>query len=140
MTQIAKFAGSIACLVAGASFLASAAFAQQDADQNTPQIEYGTSLICHTAQEATQLVAHLDNGMHAALSDDADADDEVVLTPCQAVTIAFVRGQTLDTLRTKDATFQMVRVLVVGMGAPNEYRSVVPAAFISLIKVAEYEV
>jgi hypothetical protein len=140
MTQIAKFAGSIACLVAGASFLASAAFARQDAEQNALEIEYGTSLICHTTQEAAQLVAHLDSGLHAALSEDADADDEPVPPPCQAVTIAFVRGQTLDTLRTKDATFQMVRVLVVGMGAPNEYRSVAPQAFISLIKVMEYEV
>lgn len=140
MTQTAKFAGSIACLVAGASLFASAAFAQQNgAEQKTPEIEYGTSLICQTEQQAAQLVAHLDIEMHAALSDDADVE-VAIPPPCQAATVAFVRGQMLGTLRTKDAAFQMVRVLVVGVGAPNEFRAVAPAAFISLIKVVEYDV
>jgi len=138
MTKTAKLAGSIACLVAGASFLASAAFAD-GTEQKTPEVEYGTSLICHTEQEAAQLVAHLDSNMHAALTDDEDAE-VAVPPPCQAATVAFVRGQMLGTLRTRDAAFQMVRVLVVGVGAPNEFRAVTPAAFISLIKVVEYDV
>ena len=137
MTKTAKLAGSIACLVAGASFLASAAFAD-GTEQKTPEVEYGTSLICQTEQQAAQLVAHLDTDMHAALTDE---DAEVAVPPpCQAATVAFVRGQMLGTLRTRDAAFQMVRVLVVGVGAPNEFRAVTPAAFISLIKVVEYDV
>lgn len=139
MTKLAKFAGSIACVVAGASLFASATFAQDTAEQKAPQIEYGTTLICQTEQQAAQLVAHLDSDMHAALSDDADVE-VAIPPPCQAATVAFVRGQMLGTLRTKDAAFQMVRVLVVGVGAPNEFRAVAPAALISLIKVVEYDV
>ncbi|HEY6255140.1 MAG TPA: hypothetical protein VIY51_05040 [Xanthobacteraceae bacterium] len=129
--SIAKFAGLTASLFAGVSMLAaSAARADQD-------IEYGDSLLCRTQQQAEQLVAHLDSNMQVALSN-VNAGAQTIA--CQVIPVAFARGQELGTLRTKDATYQMVRVLVVGVGAPTEFRSVVPAAFISLIKVKEFAV
>jgi len=133
----AKFAGL--SLIAGVSMLAaaSAASADQATASAAPQIEYGTSLLCQTPQQAEQLVANLDSDMGLALK---KVNAGVQIPACQAVPVAYVRGATLATLRSKDATFQMVRVLVVGVGNPGEFRAVTPAAFISLIRVKEYAV
>ena len=119
----AKFAGL--SLIAGVSMLAAAAAAaaQQGAAPAAPQIEYGASLLCQTPQQAQQLVASLDRDMGVALR---KVNAGVQIPACQAIPVAYVRGQTLATLRSKDATFQMVQVLVVGVGNPGEFRAVSP--------------
>lgn len=133
----AKFAGL--SLIAGFSMLAaaSAASADQATASAAPQIEYGTSLLCLTPEKAEQLVANLDSDMGVALRK-VNAGAQV--PACQAVPVAFVRGATLATLRSKDATFQMMEVLVVGIGNPGELRAVSPAAFVSLVRIKEFAV
>jgi len=39
---------------------------------------------------------------------------------CAIMTVAFVRGPALATVRNKDRTFQMVRILVVGVDTPED--------------------
>jgi hypothetical protein len=56
------------------------------------------------------------------------------------VSVAFVRGPQVATVRSKDKTFQLVRILVVGVDTPSGFQSVVPAAYFSLFKVEEYAV
>lgn len=133
----AKIAGL--SLFAGVSMLAAAtaAAADQGAAPAAPQIEYGSSLLCLTPEKAEQLVASFGSDMGAALKQ-VNAGAQVPV--CQAVSVAFVRGQTLGTLRSKDATFQMIEVLVVGIGDPDELRAVAPAAFISLVRIKEFAV
>jgi len=103
------------------------------------KVEYGTGLICDTQQQAQQLVAHL-NG------DDLDAAVSAVNASehdpkaCGTATVAFVRGLQLATARSRNATFQIVRILVVGVSTASGFRSVVPAAYVSLFKVREYAV
>jgi hypothetical protein len=102
------------------------------------EIEYGKGLICDTRQQAEQLVSHFDGDVGAALS--AVNAEEHDPNACAIATVAFVRGPELATVRSKDATFQMVRILVVGVGTPRGFQSVVPAAYVLLAKVDEYAV
>jgi hypothetical protein len=102
------------------------------------EIEYGTGLICDTRQQAEELVRHFDGDMDAALK--AVNVEEHDPNACAVVTIAFVRGPEVATVRNKDAAFQVVRILVVGVGSPSGFRSVAPAAYVSLFKIAEYAV
>jgi len=102
------------------------------------EIEYGKVLICDMRQQAERLVRHLDGDVGAALR--AVNAEEHDPNACAVVTVAFVRGPELATVRSKDATFQIVRILVVGMGTPRGFQSVAPAAYVSLFKVEEYAV
>src|SRR5579864_471549 len=77
------------------------------------EIEYGTGPICDTQQQAEQLVAHLKGDLNAAVS--AVNANERDPQACGLATVAFVRGAKLATARSKDATFQIVRILVVGV-------------------------
>jgi len=103
------------------------------------EVEYGTGLICDTQQQAEQLVAHLDgDDLDAAVS--AVNASEHDAKACGIATVAFVRGPQLATARSRDATFQVVRILVVGVSTASGLRSVAPAAYVSLFKVREYAV
>jgi len=99
------------------------------------EIEYGEGVVCYTQQQAEQLAAHFDEGAGAALS--AVNAGEHDHNACNIVTVAFVRGRELATVRSKATTFQIVRILVVGVAAPTGFQSVVPVAFVSLFRVEE---
>jgi hypothetical protein len=100
------------------------------------EIEYGKGLICDTRQQAEHLVRYLDGDVGAALR--AVNAEEHDPNACAVVSVAFVRGPELAKVRSKDTTFQIVRILVVGVGTPRGFQSVVPAAYVSLFKVEEY--
>jgi hypothetical protein len=102
------------------------------------EIEYGKGLICDTRQQAEHLVRYLDGDVGAALR--AVNAEEHDPSACAVVSVAFVRGPELATVRSKDKTFQIVRILVVGVSTPRGFQSVVPAAYFSLFKVEEYAV
>ncbi len=103
------------------------------------EVEYGTALICDTQQQTEQLVARLNgDDLDAAVSavNASEGDPEA----CRIATFAFVRGTKLATARSKNATFQLVRILVVGVQTASGFQSIVPAAYVSLFKVKEYAV
>ena len=133
-----KFAGLTATLVAGVSILATSALAGEGSSgEPRPDlpIEYGQGLVCHTQEQAEQLVAHLGKDIDAATSavnagEHGDA--------CGIASLAFVRGGDLQMVRNKDATFQIVEILVVGVETSKGFQAVVPAVFFALRKVNEY--
>jgi hypothetical protein len=102
------------------------------------EVEYGTGLICDTTQQAEQLVAHLNGDIAAAVS--AVNAEEHDPKACGIATVAFVRGPELATARSKDATFKIVRILVVGLRTSGGFQPVTPAAYVSLFKIEEYAV
>src|SRR5882672_3512772 len=67
------------------------------------EIEYGRGLICDTQRQAEQLASHLDGDVGAALQ--AVNAEEHDTNACAIMTVAFVRGPALATVRNKDRTF-----------------------------------
>jgi len=59
---------------------------------------------------------------------------------CGIATVAFVRGPELATARSKDATFKIVRIVIVGLRTSSGFQRVVPAAYVSLFRIEEYAV
>jgi hypothetical protein len=102
------------------------------------EVEYGTGLICDTAQQAEQLVAHLNGDVAAAVS--AVNAEEHDPKACGIATVAFVRGPEVATARSKDATFKIVRIVIVGLRTSSGFQRVVPAAYVSLFRIEEYAV
>ena len=54
--------------------------------------------------------------------------------------MAYVRGPQLGTARSKDASFEIVRILVVGIVTETGVKSVTPASFFSLFEIDEIRV
>jgi hypothetical protein len=101
------------------------------------EIEVGTGIFCDTQQQVERFVALFDGNARAAMNAvNAEENDP---TACVGGTIAFIRGPEIATARTKNGTFHIVRVLVVGILTEAGFRAAVPAAFFSVEKVDERE-
>jgi hypothetical protein len=83
------------------------------------EIEYGKGLICDTRQQAERLVRHLDGDVGAALR--AVNAEEHDPNACAVVTVAFVRGPELATVRSRDATFQIVGYLLSASALQEDF-------------------
>jgi hypothetical protein len=99
------------------------------------KIEVGTGIVCDTQKQMERFVALFHEDAEAAVKAvDAEEGDP---NACVVGTIAYVRGPDIATTRTQNATFQIVRVLVVGIFTEVGFRATVPAAFFSMEKVEE---
>lgn len=98
-------------------------------------VEVGTGIVCDTQKQMERFVALFHDDAEAAVKAvNAEENDP---NACVVGTIAFVRGPDIATARTRNATFQIVRVLVVGIFTAAGFRATVPAAFFSAEKVEE---
>jgi len=99
------------------------------------KVEVGTGIVCDTQKQMERFVALFHGEAEAAVKAvNAEEDDQ---NACLVGTIAYVRGPDIATARTQDATFQIVRVVVVGILTDAGFRATVPAAFFSVERVEE---
>jgi hypothetical protein len=121
-----------------ASLLGTAAQAQQQPNDNSREIKISTSVICDTKEQMERFVTVFDGNAEKALhtvNTEANSRDA-----CVVATIAYVVGNELGKASNKEGTFQIVQVLVVGMATPAGFQAVVPAPFVSLVRVNEISV
>lgn len=102
------------------------------------EIEITNGLICDTQKQVEQFIALYDG--------DAKSTAELVNaaehnpTACVVSGMAYVRGRELATARSKDTTFQIVPILVVGVVTEEGVQPVAPTRFFSAIEVKEINV
>jgi hypothetical protein len=115
---------------------ASAVLAGNDREEGArAQVEVGTGIVCDTQRQMERFVALFRGEVDAAVK--AVNAEEGDPNACIVGTIAYVRGPDIATARTQDATFQIVRVLVVGILTEAGFRATIPAAFFSVERVEE---
>ena len=99
------------------------------------EVEIGTGIVCDTQKQMERFVTLYHGEADAAVKAvNAEEDDP---SACVVGTLAYVRGPDVATARTPDATFQIVRVLVVGILTEAGFQATVPAAFFSVKRVDE---
>jgi hypothetical protein len=99
------------------------------------KIEVGTGIVCDTQKQMERFVALFHEDADAAVKAvNAEEDDP---NACVFGTIAYVRGPDIATARAPNATFQIVRVLVVGIFTQAGFQATIPAAFFSVERVEE---
>ncbi len=98
-------------------------------------VEVGTGIFCDTQRQMERFVALFHGEIEAAVK--AVNAEEHDPSACIAGTIAYIRGPDIATARTQSVTFQIVRVLVVGIFTEGGFRATVPAAFFSVEQVDE---
>jgi hypothetical protein len=99
------------------------------------EIEIGTGLVCNTQKQVEEFVAFSEADPQTAIT--AVNDEERNPTACGVANLAFVRGRPALTVRTRDATFQIANILVVGLIDGNCMQSVTPIVQFALFKVDE---
>src|SRR5436190_15652809 len=99
------------------------------------EIETGSALICDTQKQAERLASFLDYNVKSALGIvNVEADDPKA---CGSASVAYIRGGVLGTIRNKSETYQIVEVIVVGVGSDRGFRNVAPTTYVSLVKIDE---
>lgn len=100
-----------------------------------PEVEVGTSLICDTQEQVQRFVSLYDGDVESAVKGVNAAEHDP--TACGVSTMAYVRGPQLATARNKDAAFEIVQILVLGVVTDAGVKSVTPAPFFSLFAIDE---
>jgi hypothetical protein len=99
------------------------------------EVEVGTGIVCDTQRQMERFVALYHEDAEAAVN--AVNAEEGDPSACIFGTIAYVRGPEIATARTPDATFQILRIVVVGIFTDAGFRTTIPAAFFSAERVEE---
>jgi hypothetical protein len=105
------------------------------AQTHDAEVEIGTSLICDTRAQVERFVALYDGDAKRAVDSVNAAEHNP--TACAVTTMAYVRGPRLATARAKDASFQIVPILVLGLVTEDGLKSVTPAPFFSVFEIDE---
>jgi hypothetical protein len=102
------------------------------------EVEVGASLICDTQEQVEQFVTLFDGDAQSAVEGVNAADHDP--TACAVSTMAYVRGPKLATTRSKDTTFEIVRILVLGVVTEEGVQSMTPAPYFSVFAVDEISI
>ena len=98
-------------------------------------IEYDTGAICDTQNQAQRLAMLLDDNERTAIG--MVNAEERNPSACAVETVAFVRGASLATVRSKAEAFAVIEILVVGMNLESGFRSIAPNVQFMLVKIDE---
>jgi hypothetical protein len=94
-----------------------------------------SGVICETQKRAEGLAMLLDGNERTAFATvNAEERDP---SACAVETVAFVRGASLATARSRADAFAMVEILVVGVDLGSGFQSIAPGAYFMLVKIDE---
>jgi hypothetical protein len=102
---------------------------------NPLDTEYDIGVICDTQKQAERLAMLLDGNEHTAIA--MVNAEERNPSACAVETVAFVRGASFATARSRADTFAVVEILVVGADLGSGFQSVGPGAYFMLVKIDE---
>lgn len=99
------------------------------------QVEVGSTLVCDTQQQVQRFV----NVYHGDAASAAKAVNAEVknATACDTVTVAYVVGPEIATVRTESRAYRIVRVLVLGIATEAGIVPAQPSMFYSFVAVDE---
>ena len=102
------------------------------------EIEADTALICDTRQQAERVAAILRSdapGIKAALAHVNEEEDSP--SACGLADVEFLRGANIVTIRTGSETFQIAKIMVIGVLSEIGVQDVAPKFYFSIFKVEE---
>jgi hypothetical protein len=99
------------------------------------EVEITNGLICDTQEQVEQFVALYDGDVQSTAEKVNVSEHNP--TACGFSGMAYLRGHHLSTARTKDTTFLIVPILVLGVVTEKGIETVTPAVYYSAIEVKE---
>jgi hypothetical protein len=107
----------------------------QAEDLDAGEVQVGTRLVCNTQNEALRFVRLYSGDAEAALRIvNAEESDP---TACDIVPVLYFVASRLASARTGNATFNIVKILVIGVVTSDGVRTVLPTEYFSALAVDE---
>jgi citrate lyase beta subunit len=97
-------------------------------------VEVGTVVICDTQQQAERVGALMHGDAKVALT---AINAEAYASACGLANVAYLRGPTLATVRTRDEAFEIARIMVVGVATETGVQAMTPAFYFIVVKIDE---
>jgi hypothetical protein len=97
-------------------------------------VEVGAALICDTQQQAERVGALMHGDIKIALG---AVNAEEYASACGVANLAYLRGATLATVRTNDGTFEIARIMVIGVATETGVQAVAPNFYFIVVKIDE---
>ena len=104
---------------------------------NNSDIQMGTTVICDTQKQMERFVVLFDGDYSAAMNKVNLEENNP--TACIGANMAYVQGNELSKAKGFRGTYNIVRVLVLGITTPAGFQPIQPAAFFSIVKSEEVE-
>jgi hypothetical protein len=131
------FMARIACLTLALSLsLALSALAQDAPAKQDPRdrVEIDTNLFCDTQQQVERFVSLLDGNKGSAEAAIAGVNQEnKTQDACVIATAAFRRSGVTSTVKNTEATFDVTRIVVIGVYTVNGLERSLPTEFFTLV-------
>jgi hypothetical protein len=103
-------------------------------DRNQPRVEIDTHLICDTAQQVERFVSLLDeNGGSAENAIAAVNKESKTPDACVIATAAYMRTGVASSVKNREATFDVARIVVLGVYTVNGLERSLPTEFFALV-------
>jgi hypothetical protein len=99
-------------------------------------IEADTVLICDTQHQAERVAALMHGDDAVSVVSDVNAEEHSD-TACGLAEVTFLRGPTLATIRTRDGTFVVAKILVMGAITTTGVKDVAPQFYFAVSKIDE---
>jgi hypothetical protein len=99
------------------------------------EFEIGSGVVCDRIEQAERYIALFNGNTDETLTQintEANSNDA-----CAVVSVAFVRGRKVSKVTNDQGTFEVVRILIVGLTTRNGIQSTSPFVQFTLFKIDE---
>jgi hypothetical protein len=136
MNLFAKFVVWIVLSVLAAFGAKAQAVAQ---DVSSHDVQAAKLLICGTAEKAQHFAAQNQDVQAAIANDDAVNGKSAAgaSSACLVAGIAYVSGKQIERVQSKDGSYDVTEILIVGVATPYGMLRVKPSVVYTLLKVNE---
>lgn len=117
----------------------SAALGARAQDTSSQEVQAARLVICGSAEKAQHFAAQHHDLQAALASDDAATSKDASGAPnaCLVAGIAYVSGKQIDRVRSKDGTYDVTEILIVGVATPYGMLAIEPSVVYTLLRVDE---
>jgi hypothetical protein len=117
-----------------------AALGAKAEDVSPPQdVQAARLVICDTAEKAQRFAAqHHDLQAAIAADERASGKEASSASPtCLVAGIAYISGKQMDRVRSKDGSYHVTEILIVGVATPYGLLAIKPSVVYTLLKAEE---
>jgi hypothetical protein len=118
------------------SFVALGAKAREAPDRD---VQSARLVICSTAEKAQSFAAQ-NHDLQATIANDGQAtktEASTASSACLVAGIAYISGNKLERIQSKDGSYDVTEILIVGVATPYGMLSIEPSVVYTLLKVTE---
>lgn len=116
-----------------------AAFGARAQDASSQDVRAAKLLICGTAEKAQHFAAE-NHDLQAAIANDGTPDGKGATgasSACLVAGIAYVSGKQIERVRSKDGSYDVTEIMIVGVATPYGMLAIKPSVVYTLLKVDE---